>query len=82
MDIRYIGGSASTAQPRIAAAETSAAKNKGAPRVSSPSPTPGTNPAPEAPPRRPRLSLDFWAVLTSLALAALVWGGLVRRVPW
>ncbi|HET6439361.1 MAG TPA: hypothetical protein VFG59_14930 [Anaeromyxobacter sp.] len=50
--------------------------------MSSPSPTPGTNPAPEAPPRRPRLSLDFWAVLTSLALAALVWGGLVRRVPW
>ncbi|HYA44144.1 MAG TPA: hypothetical protein VED59_00945 [Acidimicrobiales bacterium] len=40
----------------------------------------------EAPPAaahgRPRLSLDWWSVITSLLLAALVRGGLLRKVPW
>jgi hypothetical protein len=32
--------------------------------------------------RWPRLSLDWWAVLLALALAALVRAGLLPRVPW
>ena len=39
-----------------------------------------TNSLPTPSPRR--LSLDWWAVLTSLALVVLVRGGLIGRVPW
>ena len=30
----------------------------------------------------PRLSLDGWAVLTALVLAAVVRFGIVKHVPW
>jgi hypothetical protein len=30
----------------------------------------------------PRLSLDTWAVLLSLAAAALIRFGLIHRIPW
>jgi len=30
----------------------------------------------------PRLSLDAWAVLISLAAAALIRFGLIHRIPW
>lgn len=30
----------------------------------------------------PRLSLDTWAVLLSLAVAALIRFGLIHRIPW
>jgi hypothetical protein len=30
----------------------------------------------------PRLSLDAWAVLLSLAAAALIRFGLIHRIPW
>jgi len=30
----------------------------------------------------PRISLDTWAVLISLAAAALIRFGLVHRIPW
>jgi hypothetical protein len=33
-------------------------------------------------PRSWRLSLDWWAVLTALALAALVLVGVIPNVPW
>jgi hypothetical protein len=33
-------------------------------------------------PRWPAISLDWWAVLAALLLAALVRSGLVRHVPW
>jgi hypothetical protein len=33
-------------------------------------------------PRPAALSLDWWAVLAALLLAALVRSGLVRHVPW
>ena len=36
----------------------------------------------ELSPRRLHLSLDWWAVLTSLSLSALVLSGLIRSVPW
>lgn len=32
--------------------------------------------------RRPRISLDVWAVALSLALALLVRVGLLKSVPW
>jgi hypothetical protein len=28
------------------------------------------------------VSLDGWAVALALALAALVWGGWIKRIPW
>ena len=28
------------------------------------------------------LSLDTWAVLLALGLSALVWIGLIKKVPW
>ena len=31
---------------------------------------------------KPRLSLDFWAVLLSLALALAVRLGAIKSVPW
>ena len=31
---------------------------------------------------KPRLSLDVWAVLLSLTLAAIVRLGLIKTVPW
>jgi hypothetical protein len=30
----------------------------------------------------PRISLDTWAVLLSLAAAALIRFGLIHRIPW
>ncbi len=30
----------------------------------------------------PRISLDTWAVLISLAAAALIRFGLIHRIPW
>jgi hypothetical protein len=33
-------------------------------------------------PRRLGLSLDGWAVLTALVLAALIWAGWLPSVPW
>lgn len=36
----------------------------------------------DAPPKRPGLSLDAWAVIAALALALLVRIGVVTRVPW
>jgi hypothetical protein len=30
----------------------------------------------------PRISLDTWAVLLSLAAAALIRSGLIHRIPW
>lgn len=32
--------------------------------------------------RIPRLSLDWWAVLTALALAALILAGVIPNIPW
>lgn len=29
-----------------------------------------------------RLSEDWWAVIIGLGLAALVWAGVITRVPW
>ena len=43
---------------------------------------PRTDNIPDATPSQRRLSLDWWAVITSLALTALVWGGVLRKVPW
>ena len=36
----------------------------------------------EAAHRGPRLSLDAWAVILALALAALIRFGVIPRVPW
>ena len=30
----------------------------------------------------PKLSLDAWAVLAALLAAALIWMGLINRIPW
>ncbi len=32
--------------------------------------------------QKPRLSLDTWAVVLSLALALIVRAGLLKTVPW
>ena len=45
-------------------------------------PRPSTTASLDGTPPRRRLSLDWWAVLSSLALVLLVWGGLIRRVSW
>ena len=37
---------------------------------------------PEQPATKPRLSLDVWAVILSLTLAAIVRLGLIKAVPW
>ena len=37
---------------------------------------------PEQQPQQFRLSLDGWAVLTALVLAALVKFGVLPRIPW
>jgi len=31
---------------------------------------------------RARVSLDAWAVAVALGLAALVWSGLIKHIPW
>lgn len=33
-------------------------------------------------PKRPRVSLDTWAVALALGLAALIWSGFIKHVPW
>jgi len=33
-------------------------------------------------PKRSQLSIDWWAVLTALALALVVKLGLIHKVPW
>lgn len=33
-------------------------------------------------PKRPALSLDAWAVMLALALAFLIWSGVIKHVPW
>jgi len=39
---------------------------------------------PKARPRQatPLLSLDSWAVILALALAAAIWIGWIKQVPW
>lgn len=32
--------------------------------------------------RAARVSLDAWAVAVALALAALIWAGVIKHVPW
>ncbi len=46
-----------------------------------------TTPSPDSPPPaatapRQRLSLDWWAVITSLALAILIRSGAIHKIPW
>ena len=31
---------------------------------------------------RSRVSLDAWAVTLALALALLVWSGVIKHIPW
>lgn len=33
-------------------------------------------------PASPRISEDWWAVIIGLGLAAMVWLGVITRVPW
>jgi hypothetical protein len=37
---------------------------------------------PNSPPRRPLITLDWWAVLLSLAIALLIKSGILRNIPW
>jgi hypothetical protein len=37
---------------------------------------------PEKPPIVARISLDWWAVITALVLAALILTGIISSVPW
>lgn len=33
-------------------------------------------------PKRAALSLDAWAVMLALALAFLIWSGVIKHIPW
>jgi hypothetical protein len=35
-----------------------------------------------SPTARSRFSFDAWAVTLALALAILVWSGLIKHIPW
>lgn len=37
---------------------------------------------PKSPTARSRFSLDAWAVTLALALAILVWSGVIKHIPW
>jgi len=32
--------------------------------------------------KRVRISLDAWAVAVALGLAALIWSGVIKHIPW
>jgi hypothetical protein len=43
--------------------------------------TTGNNRTSSAAPRT-RFSLDAWAVTLALALALLIWSGVIKHIPW